>query len=125
VEPKEREGYALMREGGLAVALRAELDPELVDEGLVRELVHMVQNLRRERGFEIEDLVSVSLGGSPRLVELLRGPWGDYFKSEVLARELRLDGDEVPREDGEPAGPTEFSVDGEHLWVGVERFGQV
>jgi isoleucyl-tRNA synthetase len=122
VEPREREGYALVREGGLSVALRSGLDPELVDEGLVRELVHRVQNLRREQGFEIEDLVSVSLGGSPHLVDLLRGPWGDYFKSEVLARELRLSVEEEPRDDG---GPAEFSVDGEHLWVRVERFGQV
>jgi isoleucyl-tRNA synthetase len=93
-----------------------------VDEGLVRELVHRVQNLRREQGFEIEDHVSVSLGGSPHLVDLLRGPWGDYFKSEVLARELRLSAEDEPREDG---GPAEFSVDGEHLWVRVERFEQI
>jgi isoleucyl-tRNA synthetase len=96
-----------------------------VDEGLVRELVHRVQNLRREQGFEIEDLVSVSLGGSPHLVDLLRGPWGDYFKSEVLARELRLSAEVEPREEGRPAEPAEFSVDGEHLWVRVERFEQV
>ncbi|HKH78274.1 MAG TPA: isoleucine--tRNA ligase [Rubrobacteraceae bacterium] len=125
IEPREREGYALVREGGLSVALRSDLDPDLVDEGLVRELVHRVQNLRREQGFEIEDLVSVSLGGSPHLVDLLRGPWGDYFKSEVLARELRLSAEEEPREDGGPAVPAELSVDGEHLWVRVERFGQV
>ena len=90
VEPKERPGYALVREGELAVALETELDEELVDEGLVRELVHKVQNLRRERGFEIEETISVTLGGDSRIVDLLKGPWGDYFKSEVLARELDL-----------------------------------
>ena len=42
VEPTQRQGYALEREGGLSVALRTEIDPELVDEGLVRELVHKV-----------------------------------------------------------------------------------
>jgi isoleucyl-tRNA synthetase len=115
VEPKEREGYALAREGDLAVALRTELDGELRDEGLVRELVHKVQNLRREGGFEIEETVSVSLDGSPRLLELLGGPWGEYFKSEVLARELDLD--------GEVSGNA-VSVDGEELRVEVRPSGK-
>jgi isoleucyl-tRNA synthetase len=92
VEPKERDGYALARERDLSVALSTELDPELVDEGLVRELVHKVQNLRREKGFEIEESVSVNLSGSRRVLDLLDSRWGEYFKTEVLARELTLDG---------------------------------
>ncbi|MGH3145188.1 MAG: class I tRNA ligase family protein, partial [Rubrobacter sp.] len=123
VEPEEREGYALAQEGGLAVALKTELDPELVDEGLVRELVHKVQNLRREMGFEIEDTISVSLAGSPRLLSLLDGPWGDYFKAEVLARELELNGQEASEEPAD--GHSGLSVDGERLWVGMERLGRV
>src|SRR5215212_6719700 len=106
VEPKEREGYALMREDGLSVALSTELDAELLDEGLVRELVHKVQNLRREKGFEIEESVRVGLSGSPRISGLLKERWGDYFKTEVLAQELELDalggsGGESVRVDGE------------------------
>src|SRR5215216_5695853 len=121
VEPKEREGYALVREGSLAVALSTELDEELINEGLVRELIHKVQNLRREKGFEIEETISVTLGGSPRVVGLLRGPWGDYFKAEVLARELKLD-DEIDR------APSDFdnaSVDGEELRIEMEHLGKV
>src|SRR5918997_1059878 len=109
VEPRERPGYALVRGGDLAVALNTELDEELIDEGLVRELVHAVQNLRRERKFEIEETLSVTLGGSPKIVSLLRGPWGDYFKVEVLARELNLD---KAGTDGAGAVGT-VSVDGE------------
>ncbi len=76
VEPTEREGYALERDGGLSVALRTELDPELVDEGLVRELVHKVQNLRREKGFEIEESVAVGLSGSREDPDPARGNVG-------------------------------------------------
>jgi isoleucyl-tRNA synthetase len=121
VEPRERPGYALVREGDLAVALNTELDEELIDEGLVRELVHTVQNLRRERGFEIEETLSVTLGGSPRIVSLLRGLWGDYFKAEVLARELNLD---KAGTDGAGAVGA-VSVDGEKLFVKMERVGKV
>ena len=115
VEPKEREGYALAREGDLSVALRTELDAELLDEGLVRELVHKVQNLRREKGLEIEEGIRVSLSGSPRVSGLLGGSWGDYFRSEVLARELDLD---AGVQDAESV-----SVDGEALKVRIEPLG--
>src|SRR5215210_4169053 len=121
VEPKEKEGYALVREGSLAVALSTELDEELINEGLVRELIHKVQNLRREKGFEIEETISVTLGGSPRVVGLLRGPWGDYFKAEVLARELKLD-DEIDRA---PSNFDNASVDGEELRIEMEHLGKV
>jgi isoleucyl-tRNA synthetase len=122
VEPRERPGYALVREGDLAVALNTELDEELIDEGLVRELVHAVQNLRREREFEIEETISVTLGGSPRIVSLLGGPWGDYFKAEVLARELNLDEGGT---DGAAGAVDTVSVDGEELFVKMERLGKV
>jgi isoleucyl-tRNA synthetase len=117
VEPKQREGYVLEREGGLSVALRTDLDAELVDEGLVRELVHRVQNLRREKGFEIEESIRVDLSGNPRISSLLEGRWGDYFKAEVLARELVILGG--AGSDGDES----VTVDGEVLWVSVEPLG--
>jgi isoleucyl-tRNA synthetase len=80
-----------------------------------------VQNLRREKGFEIEETISVTLTGSPKVVALLRGPWGNYFTSEVLARELTL-GDET---DGDTGDFDSMSVDGEELWIGMQRLGQV
>jgi isoleucyl-tRNA synthetase len=116
VEPKEREGYVLEREDGLSVALATRLDAELLDEGLVRELVHKVQNLRREKGFEIEESVWVSLSGSARISGLLKERWGDYFKAEVLARELDFDSN-AP--DGESV-----KVGGEALKVKIEPLGE-
>jgi isoleucyl-tRNA synthetase len=122
VEPRERPGYALVREGELAVALHTELDEELIDEGLVRELVHGVQILRRERGFEIEETIFVTLGGSPRIISLLKGPWGDYFKTEVLARELSLD---EAGTDGAAGAVDTVRVDREELFLKMERLGKV
>jgi isoleucyl-tRNA synthetase len=114
VEPKQREGYALEREGKLSVALSTTLSEDLLDEGLVRELVHRVQNLRREMGFEIEESISVGLSGNPRVASLLGDRWGDYFKAEVLARELDLDA-------GAPDDAFEnVTVDGEALRVRIE-----
>ncbi len=117
VEPGERAGYAVEREGDLSVALSTELGPELLDEGLVRELVHKVQNLRREKGFEIEESISVGLSGSPRVSGLLGGPWGEYFKAEVLARDLKLDGG--------PQDAERLRVDGEELEVRLDPLGEL
>jgi isoleucyl-tRNA synthetase len=117
VEPRQREGYALEREAGLSVALSTTLDGDLLDEGLVRELVHRVQNLRREKGFEIEEGIKVGLFGNPRVSALLEEGWGEYFRAEVLARELDLDA-------GAPESGFEgVVVDGEALWVTVEPLG--
>ena len=117
VEPTERAGYALERDRDLTVALSTALDPALVEEGLVRELVHRVQNLRREKGFEIEESIEASVSGSSRLVGLLSGDyWGGYFKAEVLARELRL-GSQLPAGDGEAS---RLEIDGEELRVRLE-----
>ena len=117
VEPGERAGYAVEREAELSVALNTELERELVDEGLVRELVHKVQSLRRERGFEIEESISVELSGSEKVSELLSGRWGEYFKTEVLARNLdpngAVSGDSVES----------IKVDGEVLLVRLEPLG--
>ena len=60
----------------------------------------------------------MEIGGSSRVVRLLEGTWGDYFKSEVLARDLALDGDA-----GE--GAETMSVEGEELRVRVERLGKI
>jgi isoleucyl-tRNA synthetase len=112
VEAGGKEGYALERDRDLAVAVSTDLDRELVEEGLVRELVHKVQNLRRERGFEIEETIDVAVSGSGRIEGLLSGGWGDYFKGEVLAAELRLDG-------APDAESSLMEVDGEELRVRV------
>ncbi len=115
VEPGEREGYAVEREGKLSVALLTELSPELLDEGLVRELVHKVQSLRREKDFEIDESISVSISGSRRIMGLLDGGWGDYFKAEVLARNLDL---------GPQDAAEDIEVDGEELQVRLELLGE-
>ena len=117
VEPGGREGYAVEREGDLSVALLTHLDPELLDEGLVRELIHKVQNLRRERGFEIEESISVTLSANSKVSDLLRGRWAGYFRSEVLAGELNLEGPSKRTSEGISEGAESITVEGEELTV--------
>ena len=60
------EGYGLEREGSHAVALELALDDELVRAGRAREIVHAVQQRRRDGGLEITDRIALVLGGNER-----------------------------------------------------------
>jgi hypothetical protein len=61
VERHGKEGWAVAAEDGLTVALDLSLDPELELEGRVRDLIHSVNALRRELGFEITDRIVLTV----------------------------------------------------------------
>jgi isoleucyl-tRNA synthetase len=84
------EGYEVEAEAGHAVALQLELDDELRREGLAREIVHAVQNARKEAGLEITDRIELSLGGDPELLDAARAHEA-YLAGEVLATALAYD----------------------------------
>jgi len=84
------EGYEVEAEAGHAVALQLELDDELRREGLAREIVHAVQNARKEAGLEITDRIELALGGDSDLIEAAR-EHRDYIAGEVLATEVAYD----------------------------------
>jgi isoleucyl-tRNA synthetase len=80
----EKENLKVINEGSLTVALDPELTPELVDEGIVRDLVRGIQNLRKESGLAVTDRIELRLFGSPALksaAERLR----HHLVSETLA----------------------------------------
>ncbi|MHB1380867.1 MAG: isoleucine--tRNA ligase [Thermoleophilia bacterium] len=114
VEETEKEGYAVERLGEHGVAVDITVTEELKREGLARELVHKVQNLRKDAGFEIEDTITVRMTGSPALLDIAR-EYESVFKAETLCREL--DFDKTPL-DGH--GGT-LVIDGEELAVTVSR----
>ncbi len=78
------DGYEVEAEAGHAVALALELDEELRREGLAREIVHAVQNARKEAGLEITDRIELGLGGDEALLAAAREHEA-YVAGEVLA----------------------------------------
>ena len=90
------EGYEVEAEAGHAVALQLELDDELRREGLAREIVHAVQNARKEAGLEITDRIELALGGDEELLAAARAH-EDYVAGEVLATRVAYDGDGARR----------------------------
>ena len=83
------EGYQVESESGHAVALALELDDELIAEGRAREIVHAVQNARKNAGLEITDRIELSLSGEPELIEAARTHRA-YLADEVLATAVEL-----------------------------------
>jgi isoleucyl-tRNA synthetase len=83
------EGYQVERSGTHAVALDTVLDDELRLEGLAREVVHAVQNARKEAGLDVEDRIALALGGDAGLLEAVRAHEG-YVTGETLATSLQL-----------------------------------
>ena len=94
-------GWLVSNEGNLTVALEVELTDELVKEGMAREIINRVQNLRKESGLEITDRIKVTLAPNAQ-TDAAVAAFGDYIKSQVLADDLLVQpngGKEVAFED--------------------------
>ncbi|MFQ5471656.1 MAG: class I tRNA ligase family protein, partial [Dehalococcoidia bacterium] len=99
---------------GYAVAVESEITPDLADEGLARELVHRIQNMRKAAGFEIADHIVTYHSGSDRIGAVL-SEHGDYVRQETLSNQL-VDG--TPPAD---AHSEETEINGETVRLAVKR----
>ena len=102
------EGYQVEAESGHAVALALELDDALLKEGIAREIVHAVQQQRKNAGFEITDRISLALGGDDELIEAAREHQA-WLSDEVLATSATFDA----------TGGEEVTIDGRDLRIEV------
>jgi isoleucyl-tRNA synthetase len=112
-----REGYQLERQANHAVALRLDLDEELLREGAAREVVHAVQNARKNAGLEVEDRIELALSGDNGLLDVVR-QHADYVVGETLASRLELDGTVLDGAHTETA-----RIDGCELTIALLRAG--
>ena len=90
-------GWLVANEGSLTVALEVELTDELRKEGMARELINRVQNIRKESGLEITDRISITLAPNAEVEAAVSG-FGEYIKTQVLADSITIadnDGQEV------------------------------
>ena len=115
VQVEAAEHYAAAGDQQTVVVLHCELTDELRDEGLYRELLHRVQNLRKELDVEYTERIQLWISGSERVRGVLEAS-RDHFMSEALCKSLTTGG-EVP-ENGERR---EASVDGEEVVVVLKR----
>ena len=84
IDRVERENLKVLNEGSLTVALDSELTDELVQEGMVRDLIRGIQNLRKERDLEVTDRIELSLLGKEQVKQAVESN-EEMLKSETLA----------------------------------------
>ena len=89
-------GWAVTSMGNLTVALDITLTDELVKEGMARELVNRIQNLRKEKGFDVVDKIKVKIEENPEMEQSIKENF-NYICSETLAESFdvisQLEGD--------------------------------
>ena len=87
VKVQAKEGFDVAMDNGLFIILNTTLTDDLLKEGIARELVSKVQNLRKEKGFDIENRITLYYNGDNYFEEVLKD-FGAYIKKETLATDI-------------------------------------
>ena len=83
----EKSGLKVLNEGSLTVALDAEITPALMAEGMVRDLVRGIQNLRKESGFDVSDRIAVQIDASGKVHQAVNAHLA-YLMGETLSESI-------------------------------------
>lgn len=86
----EKENNSVVSEGGMAVALDINVSDELKQEGLARELIRQIQEMRKRADFNVEDRIEVAFDTESEAIKVLLSSWGEYIANEVLATKFVL-----------------------------------
>jgi len=85
----EIKGWFVESDGGVTVAIDTELDESLIDEGLAREFVNRIQNMRKDAGFEVIDKINIKFTGSKQLNKAIQS-FTSYVAGETLAENVEI-----------------------------------
>ena len=110
IASEDVEGWQVASEGSLTVALDVEVTPELRREGLSRELVNRIQNLRKSSGFEVTDRIHTMVYSSDRALSDALEVYGDYVKSQTLSLSIGLEAFEKAPADAAEVEWTEGTI---------------
>lgn len=104
-----KEGFAVAMENNVFTILDTTITPELEKEGLARELISKVQQLRKQHDFEMMDNINIYVDADDEVLNAM-GQYEDYIKSETLAVAIE-----------EKSGLEEFDLNGHKTGIAVER----
>ena len=105
-------GWLVSNNGILTIALDIELTDELIEEGIARELINRIQNLRKSSGLEITDRIVIELEDRDEIHNAVLH-CGDYIASQVLATKLSL----VPT----VSGDQQLEMDGYNVNINIQK----
>ncbi len=108
----QKEGYVSDSDGGVTVVLDTNLTPELIEEGMVREIISKLQTMRKEADFEVTDRIHVTYSGSDKVGEIFE-KYGENIKTVVLA--------DTVTEGTTDGYQKEWKINGETVLLGVQK----
>ena len=111
-----KEGFAFSGEGEIGVVLDTHISSDLKEEGMVREILSKVQNMRKENGFEVLDRINLYVAENENLIELIKKN-EENIKRDTLTQEVFYNKDNVKY--------TQVNINGENLKIAVEVKRQV
>lgn len=104
-------GWLVATEGSLTIALDIELSDELINEGIARELINRIQNLRKSSGLEITDRIVVTIENRKEIAGAI-AHFSDYIAGQVLATKIEL---------GESVDGEKVEMDGYELGITIKK----
>ena len=107
------EGWLVESSDGLTVALDTTLTPDLINEGLAREFVNRVQNMRKDAGLSVTDRIRIRFATSDRVAAAV-DRMADYVKSETLATHMTAGRDSAEHW-------VKWDIDGESCEIGISK----
>ena len=110
ISSEDVEGWQVASEGSLTVALDVEVTPELRKEGLSRELVNRIQNLRKSSGFEVTDRINTMVYSNDEGLSEALQVFGDYVKAQTLSLSIGLEAFEKAPADAAEVEWTEGTI---------------
>ena len=119
ISSEDMPGWLVASEGSLTLALDIVQTPELKREGTARELIHPIQNLRKESGFEVTDRINTVIyadGENYGEIEASLGEYADYVAGQTLSLSL-----ELRRLADAPQDATEVEWGGSSVRIKVSR----
>lgn len=93
INSEDMPGWLVATEGTLTIALDIVQTPELIREGVARELIHPIQNLRKESGFEVTDRISTVIFAEGKAFDEIKdalAQFGEYVAAQTLSLSLEL-----------------------------------
>ena len=100
-------GWLVANENGLTVALDVTITDELRQEGIARDMVNRIQNLRKDKGLDVQDKIAIEVGSSDELVISSLTNYKNYICEETQAREMTMKNELA---DGESLDMDEFEL---------------
>jgi isoleucyl-tRNA synthetase len=110
-EPKE--GADVLSNRWITIDMDTELTPELINEGLAREVVNRIQRSRKDLNFNVEDRIKLKVNASSNLKDVIKS-FSDYIKRETLTIDIEFTNDDL-------VGGIKFDIESDNMEIQITK----